>query len=385
MLEEYIYQGKRRLRCGYTTGSCAAAAAKASTEMLLTGQTVCQVELLTPKGILIAPDVLEISIHQGAVCCAVQKDSGDDPDITNGILIYVRAEKIPLGIEIDGGEGIGRVTARGLDQPVGAAAINSVPRRMITAAVEEISEKYDYHGGIKITVFVPNGAEIAQKTYNPRMGIEGGISIIGTTGIVEPMSNAALIETIRTEERMRRAEGKKNLLLTIGNYSKSFLAREMPFMLDQSVTCSNFIGEAIDAALEYGFERILLIGHIGKLVKLGAGIMNTHSAQADGRMDVLVTCAVLAGTNGAALAQLRQIPECVTVDAALDILEQIGMKEPTAQILMRRVQYYLEVKVKGGAEIGAILFSDKFGVIGQTATVDGLMEKITEEYGEHHG
>lgn len=385
MLEEYIYHGKQRLRCGYTTGSCAAAAAKASAEMLLTGEKVSRVELLTPKGIMIAPDVLDISINTDFVCCAVQKDSGDDPDITNGILIYARAEKIPLGIEIDGGEGIGRVTARGLDQPAGAAAINSVPRQMIAAAVAEICEIHDYRGGIKITVFVPNGAEIAKKTYNPRMGIEGGISIIGTTGIVEPMSNAALIETIRTEERMRRAEGKQNLLLTIGNYSKSFLAREMPFFLDKSVTCSNFIGEAIDAALEYGFERILIIGHIGKLVKLGAGIMNTHSAQADGRMDVLVTCAVLAGANAADWEALRNISACVTVDAALEILDSIGMKEKTAAVLMQRAQYYLEAKVKGGAEIGAIMFSDKFGVIGKTPMADGIMEKITEEYGKNNG
>lgn len=385
MLEEYIYHGKQRLRCGYTTGSCASAAAKAAAQMLLTGECVRRVELLTPKGIMIAPDILDSTFDSNFACCAVQKDSGDDPDITNGILIYARAEKIPHGIEIDGGEGIGRVTARGLDQPVGAAAINSVPRRMITAVVEEICETYDYRGGMKITVFVPNGAEIAKKTYNPRMGIEGGISIIGTTGIVEPMSNAALIETIRTEERMRRAEGKQNLLLTIGNYSKSFLAREMPFLLDKSVTCSNFIGEAIDAALEYGFERILLIGHIGKLVKLGAGIMNTHSAQADGRMDVLVTCAVLAGANGTDLEEIRKIPECVTVDAALEILESIVMKEKTAAILMERAQSYLEAKVKGGAEIGAVMFSDKFGIIGQTATAAGLIQKITEEYGENHG
>ena len=385
MLEEYIYHGKQRLRCGYTTGSCAAAATKAAAQMLLTGERVNRVELLTPKGIVIAPDILDITFNSNFACCAVQKDSGDDPDITNGILIYARAEKIPDGIEIDGGEGIGRVTARGLDQPVGAAAINSVPRRMIAAAVEEICEAYDYCGGLKITIFVPNGAELAKKTYNPRMGIEGGISIIGTTGIVEPMSNAALIETIRTEERMRRAESKKNLLLTIGNYSKSFLAREMPFLLDKSVTCSNFIGEAIDAALEYGFERILIIGHIGKLVKLGAGIMNTHSAQADGRMDVLVTCSVLAGVNFTDLDKIRKIPACVTVDAALEILESIGMKEKTSAILMERTQYYLEAKVKGGAEIGAVMFSDKFGIIGQTATAAELIEKITEEYGENHG
>ncbi len=381
MLEEYIYHGAQKLRCGYTTGSCAAAAAKAATQMLLTGEKVSRVELLTPKGILIAPDILDIAMNETFAQCAVQKDGGDDPDVTNGVLIYARAEKIPFDIVIEGDEGIGRVTKPGLDQPVGNAAINSVPRRMITAAVTDICEQYDYRGGIRVTISVPGGAELAKKTYNPRMGIEGGISIIGTTGIVEPMSNAALVETIRTEQRMRKATGRKNLLLTVGNYSKSFLAREMPFFLDESVTCSNFIGEAIDGALELGFERILLIGHIGKLVKLGAGIMNTHSAQADGRMDVLVTCAVLAGVNPDQLAQITKIPDCVTVDAALEILDSIGIKEATADILMKRIQYYLDAKVKGDAVIGAVLFSDKFGIIGKTATVESMMPHYRKEYG----
>lgn len=381
MLEEYIYHGTQKLRCGYTTGSCAAAAAKAAAQMLLTGESVSRVVLMTPKGILISPDILDIVINKTFVQCAVQKDGGDDSDVTNGVLIYARAEKIPFDIVIEGGEGIGRVTQPGLDQPVGNAAINSVPRRMITTAVTDICEQYDYRGGIRVTISVPGGAELAKKTYNPRMGIEGGISIIGTTGIVEPMSNAALVETIRTEQRMRKAAGRKNLLLTVGNYSKSFLAREMPFLLDESVTCSNFIGEAIDSALTLGFERILLIGHVGKLVKLGAGIMNTHSAQADGRMDVLVTCAILAGCHSDQLAEIAKIPDCVTVDAALEILDHIGMKQATADILMQRVQYYLDAKVKDNAVIGAVLFSDKYGIIGQTCTVDSMLPHYRKEYG----
>ena len=377
MLEEYVYRGKNRLRCGYTTGSCAAAAAKASAEMLLTGEILSGVELMTPKGILLELEILNAEIYADYAVCAVKKDSGDDPDITDGILVYAKAEKIPFGVEIDGGEGIGRVTKAGLDQPVGAAAINSIPRKMISGAVSEICEKYDYYGGIKITVFVPGGDEIAKKTYNPRMGIEGGISIIGTTGIVEPMSNSAVIETIRTEEKVRRAEGIKNLLLTIGNYSSGFLAERMPFALEKSVMCGNFIGEAIDAALEYGFESVLIIGHIGKLVKLGAGIMNTHSAQADGRMDVLVTCGVLADIN---TEILKKIPGCATVDAALDILENADAKEKVSEILMKKIQYYLDAKVKNEIKIGAVLFSFKHGIIGQTASAAEIIQGIEAEY-----
>lgn len=377
MQEEYIYCGSKKLRCGYTTGSCAAAAAKAAAEMLITGDAVVRTELLTPKGIMLYPDIVDGEIGSDRASCAVKKDSGDDPDVTDGILVYAEAEKIPFGIEIDGGEGIGRVTKAGLDQPVGAAAINSVPRKMISSAVMEICEKYDYRGGVKITVSVPGGTELAKKTYNPRMGIEGGISILGTSGIVEPMSSAALIATIRTEMKMRRAEGIKNLLLTIGNYSEGFLAREMPDVLDKSVKCSNYIGEAIDAAIECGFESVLIIGHIGKLVKLGAGIMNTHSAQADGRMEVFVTCGLLAGAD---TETLKKLPYCIAADAALAILDECGMMHKTADILMERAQYYLDAKVKGAVKIGAVMFSDKYGIIGKTSAVQELINKIVEEY-----
>lgn len=205
MLEEYIYRGKEKLRCGYTTGSCAAAGAAA--EMLITGCPAVFSEIMTPKGIPLKLEVLETVICPEYASCAVKKDGGDDPDITDGILAYAKASSIPYGVEITGGEGIGKVTKAGLDQPVGEYAINSVPRKMITAAVNEIAEKYDHHGDFRIEISVPDGEKLAEKTYNPRMGIEGGISIIGTSGIVEPMSNSAIIDTVRLEERMRRADG----------------------------------------------------------------------------------------------------------------------------------------------------------------------------------
>ncbi len=377
MLEEYIYQGSKKLRCGYTTGSCATAAAKAATEMLITGDRVLSVCIMTPKGIEIQPDIEDISEGDGYVCCAVRKDSGDDPDITNGMLVYATAKKCEDGVIIDGGKGVGRVTRNGLDQPVGNAAINSVPRKMITMVVKEVMEMYDYHGGIEIIISVPDGEKIAAKTFNPRLGIEGGISIIGTSGIVEPMSNQALIDTIRVEERMIRQEGKKNLLVTIGNYSKTFLHDEMPHIIAKGVMCSNFIGEAIDTAIEYGFERVLIVGHIGKMVKLGAGIMNTHSAQADGRMDVIVTCGVIAGVD---VNILQKIPECVTVDDAISILKENGVYEKVQAVLKERINFYLENKVKGEIDIGVIYFSNKYGVIGRTKKADEIEKKLMEEW-----
>ena len=330
-----------------------------------------------PKDIELHLPTENAEISEGCASCAIRKDSGDDPDITNGILVYAKAERIPFGIEIDGGKGIGRVTKAGLDQPVGNAAINSVPRKMISAAVTEICEKYDYHGGIRITISVPDGEQIALKTYNPRMGIEGGISIIGTSGIVEPMSSRALIDTIKVEERMRRSEGKKNLLLTIGNYSRNFLAENMPMIMNYGVKCSNYIGDAIDIALELGFESVLIVGHIGKLVKLGAGIMNTHSAQADGRMDVLVTCGVMADVDPQIL---KKLPSCATVDAALDELDTVNAVDRVAAVLMEKTQYYLDAKVKGEIPIGAVMFSDKRGIIGMTSSADGIIKTLMEEY-----
>ena len=375
-LEEYIYKGSQKMRCGYTTGSCAAAAAKGAAEMLLTGRKVDKVELMTPKGILLRPDIIEPVIENDRASCAVVKDSGDDPDITNGIRVFAEVRFAHSEVKRMGGEGIGIVTKAGLDQPVGEAAINSVPRRMITASVLEIAEKYGYSGGFEVTVSVPDGVELASKTYNPRMGIEGGISIIGTSGIVEPMSNTALVETIRTEAKMRRAEGQRNMLLTIGNYSESFVQNELPFSLERSVTCSNFIGDAIDIGLELGFESILIVGHIGKLVKLGAGIMNTHSSWADGRMDVLVTCGVLAGAD---TETLKKLPDCATADAAMDILDEAGYLEDTVRVLEKRMDYYLNARVKNEIRIAAISFSYKRDLLIKTSLADELVKAVMEE------
>lgn len=376
MLEEYVFRGTEKLRCGYTTGSCAAAASKAAALMLLSQNSVSKIELPTPKGITLLLEITDISLGKDEVSCAVIKDSGDDPDITNGIAVYAKVRKTPQGIVITGGTGIGKVTKAGLDQLVGEYAINSTPRKMITAAVSEICEQFDYNGGLEITIYVPNGEEISEKTFNPRIGIIGGISIIGTSGIVEPMSSKALVDTIKAEANVLKNEGRKNLLLTLGNYSESFVQSNMPFSLENSVKCSNFIGDAIDIGIELGFEKILIVGHIGKMIKLGAGIMNTHSSFADGRMEVLLTCAVLTGADG---DYLRNIPDCATVDAALDILKENEMMEKTLDILVQKVEYYLNAKVKNSIEIGALIFSYKHGFTLKTSCADKLINSIAEE------
>lgn len=378
MLDEYISKCGQRLRLGYTTGSCAAGAAKAAAKALLGVFFPDRETIMTPKGICLELDILNKKMGDDYASCAVRKDGGDDPDITNGILVYARVEKIPSGVEIAGGEGIGIVTKAGLDRPVGDYAINSVPRKMITEAVMEIAELYDYKGGFRITVYAPEGADIAKKTYNPRMGIKGGISIIGTSGIVEPMSSAALIDTIRAEENVRKSEEIKNLVITPGNYGESFLSEYLRGVSERCVKCSNYIGEAIDIAMELGFESILIVGHIGKLVKLGAGIMNTHSSAADGRMEVLVTCGLLAGCG---TETLIDITKCAVTDGAVDILKKEGKLEETMKILCGRVQYYLDARVKGRIKAGALIFSNAYGVLGITEEGQKLLEVISEEYG----
>ena len=368
----FRYNGTEKLRCGYTTGTCAAAAAGAAAVYLLTGKAPSEISVRLPGGDVLRLPVSEPFADEHSADCGIVKDSGDDPDITNGITVRAEVICAPEGITITGGEGIGKVTKPGLDQPVGEWAINSTPRRMIAETLAETAKRLGYEGGFQVKLYVPGGAAIAEKTYNPHMGILGGISIIGTTGIVEPMSTRALIETIRTEANMHRAQGETTLLLTLGNYSEQFVRMSLPIDSSRTVTCSNYIGEALDIGVSMGFERILLIGHAGKLVKLGAGIMNTHSAQADGRMETLITCALLAGADTQTLLQL---PDCVTVDAALDILAAAGVLEQTMAVLTGRISYHLKKRVKSAVPVEAILFTFQENRIYQTSGAADLLAK----------
>ena len=255
-MDEYIVKDGKSLRLGFTTGSCAAAASKAAAWMLLTGQEKRRISLATPKGIVLELDILDIKRDMDFVSCAIEKDSGDDPDVTKGTLIYARVSHSAVpGIIIDGGRGVGRVTKPGLDQRVGEAAINSVPRRMIRENLEEVIALCDYNGGLAVEVSVPDGEALAQKTFNPRLGIVGGISILGTTGIVEPMSEKALVDTIRVELRQRRESGADYALLTPGNYGSDFIRNSLGLAPESAVQISNFVGASIDICREAGYNR----------------------------------------------------------------------------------------------------------------------------------
>lgn len=375
--ELYVYVNNKKLRRGHTTGTCAAAAAKAAMTAMLTGRPVDSVEILTPKGILLYLPVEDLSFSEGCARCAVRKDGGDDIDATNGILVYSEVRKTASGIDIDGGAGVGRVTRKGLDQPVGNAAINRVPRAMIREAVEDVSSSLGYTGGISVTVTIPEGERLADKTFNPRLGIVGGISVLGTSGIVEPMSETALIDTIVTEMNVRGAEGWDTLLVVPGNYGKDFTEGIPGIDADLAVKCSNFVGDMLDHAVQMGVD-VVLVGNLGKLVKLAGGIMNTHSRNADARMEILAADAALAGAD---IDTVREVMGCISTDDALDVLNDRGLVERTCGILMERIEFHMNHRTGGAIRTAAVMFSSKYGLLGKTSLADELLGRIREECG----
>lgn len=375
-MEEFIEKDGKKLRFGYTTGSCAAAAAKAAAWMLLTGQKKETISLITPKGVTLTLAVEDISMEPDRVRCAIRKDSGDDPDVTNGTLIFAEVtRKEEPGIAIDGGIGVGRVTKKGLDQPVSNAAINSVPRQMIRENLEEILTLTDQNCGLNVTISVPEGEVLAKQTFNPRLGIVGGISILGTTGIVEPMSEKALVDTIRVELKQRRANGDDYVLLTPGNYGCDFIRAGLSLNAEQAVQSSNFIGQTLDICRELGFKGALLVGHIGKLVKVSGGMMNTHSKYGDCRMEIL---AAHAGIAGLSPEKIGEILQCVACDDALRIILDAGCFEKTMTGLTERILFHLRHRAGEDMEIGAILFSKEYGLLAKSDNAMELIENITK-------
>lgn len=376
-MEEYVYKDGKKLRKGFTTGSCAAAAAKGATTMILSGKDLPTVSMEVKDTLLEFP-LLDRNRGERWCSCAVKKDSGDDPDVTNGILVFAKVTLEPDQkgtITIDGGMGVGRVTKPGLACQVGEAAINPVPRKNIEEQVKQICQEFGYDGGLKVIISIPEGIEIAKKTYNPRLGIEGGISVLGTTGIVEPMSEQALVDTIKVEMNLRKAAGAKYIVLTPGNYGETFLTNTMGLEPKYTVKCSNFIGEAIDYAVQCGFLGVLLIGHIGKFVKLAAGMFNTHSKYGDARMEILGTHSILVGAKP---QTLKKLMNCVTTDDAIAVLDEENMREKTLQSILEKIEFHIHERSHGQMEMGALMFSNQYGYLGETNNVKNLLKKLEE-------
>ena len=372
-LDYYVRSGQKLLRCGYTTGTCAALAAAGAVRLLLTGRPPETLQLVTPKGVAVEVEPAEWAAEDGTARCAVYKDGGDDADITTGHLVVATVTKTASGITIDGGKGVGRVTRPGLDQPVGAAAINHVPRRMIGQAVQAVCEEAGYEGGVSVVISVPDGEELARRTFNPMLGIEGGISILGTSGIVEPMSIQAIVDTIAVEMHQAAVSGARDILLTPGNYGLDFLKETA--LIPENVPCvkfSNFVGEALDVAVSEGFQTALLVGHIGKLVKLAGGVMNTHSKWADCRMELFCAHAAVCGGT---MALCRNLMEAATTDACIALLDEAGLRESVLESLLAAIQRHLDHRAGNTMQVGAVMFSNEYGFLGQTETAKKIIEQ----------
>ena len=420
-MEEYVIKNQKKLRLGITTGTCSAAAAQAATMQLLLGVESHAVTLRTPKGMTVSVPVYLLESDDRRASYKVIKDSGDDPDVTNGTDVCVTVEYVQQSasaetdgsvgtrgnknvsvetggnteirtrsseqeskdrayafvsesypyLTLDGGIGVGRVTKEGLEQAVGQAAINRVPRQMIFEAVADVCEKANVSESLHITVWMPEGEALAKRTFNPKLGIEGGLSVLGTSGILEPMSEQAIVATIETEIRQLHAVGEEKILVTPGNYGQAYASEYLGLDLTKSVKSSNYIGDTIDLAISYGMNDFLLVGNIGKLVKLAAGIFNTHSKVADGRGEIFAVHAAMAGADAKVV---QEIYDCINTDRMLDVLEREGLREVVMQSILAAIEKHVAGRVGDTMRFGVVVFSEKYGYLGQTKNSDMVLD-----------
>lgn len=420
-MEEYVIKNQKKLRLGITTGTCSAAAAQTATMQLLLGVESHAVTLRTPKGMTVSVPVYLLESDDRRASYKVIKDSGDDPDVTNGTDVCVTVEyaqqsasaetdgsvgtrgnknvSVETGgnteirtrsseqeskdrayafvsesypyLTLDGGIGVGRVTKEGLEQEVGQAAINRVPRQMIFEAVADVCEKANVSESLHITVWMPEGEALAKRTFNPKLGIEGGLSVLGTSGILEPMSEQAIVATIETEIRQLHAVGEEKILVTPGNYGQAYASEYLGLDLTKSVKSSNYIGDTIDLAISYGMNDFLLVGNIGKLVKLAAGIFNTHSKVADGRGEIFAVHAAMAGADAKVV---QEIYDCINTDRMLDVLEREGLREVVMQSILAAIEKHVAGRVGDTMRFGVVVFSEKYGYLGQTKNSDMVLD-----------
>ncbi|AKP44344.1 cobalt-precorrin-5B (C(1))-methyltransferase CbiD [Clostridioides difficile] len=405
-MEEYVYIDGKKYRRGYTTGSCATGASKAAVYMLITKNRINTINIDTPKGIPLLLKVDNINISDTFVECSIKKDGGDDIDATHTMDIYARAEIVAKNdknkgyltlkdidslstnseckselykfIRVYGGTGIGVVTKKGLSVDVGKPAINPTPLKMINHEIRKlIGDNFESILGndkvLKITIFAPQGETVAKKTFNPRLGIVGGISIIGTTGIVEPMSDEGWKKSLSIELQMKKEQGLDKIILVPGNHGEQFIREKLNLDIKYVVRVSNFIGYMIKEAQRIGYKKILMAGHIGKFIKVSAGIFNTHSKVADARSEILVANLAL---MGARYEFLNKINQCVTTEEAVELINNSEYREVyniLSNKCRERVKQYLN-EDSDDIDVEVIIFSMDKSLLGKSDNTDDLVE-----------
>ena len=374
-MDDYAYVNGKKLRKGFTTGTCATAATAAAINMILNQDIEEKVTVSTANGVEVTMDIKDPSFGELTASAAVEKDGGDDADATHGLLIYSTVTLLPDSndIEIDGGEGVGRVTQKGLKCDVGMAAINPTPRAMIEKTARQLLGP---NCGAKIIISVPGGEETAKLTYNSRLGIVGGISILGTTGIVNPMSEESWKASITIELTMLYNQGYRSVVLAPGNYGEDFATNVLGIPPHRIVNMSNFVGHVLKEVQRIGFTRVLMVGHMGKFVKVAGGIFSTHSKDSDARMEIIMANLALLG---APVELLEKVDQCITTDAAGTLIEEYHYEE-VYQVLVDKMKFRSERLLrnrKPEVSIDVVTFGTEAGYLASTQTLEEIAEEWT--------
>lgn len=374
-MDDYAYVNGKKLRKGFTTGTCATAATAAAISMILNQDIEEKVTVSTANGVEVTMDIKDPSFGELTASAAVEKDGGDDADATHGLLIYSTVTLLPDSTEIiiDGGEGVGRVTQKGLKCDVGMAAINPTPRAMIEKTARQLLGP---NCGAKIIISVPGGEETAKLTYNSRLGIVGGISILGTTGIVNPMSEESWKASITIELTMLYNQGYRSVVLAPGNYGEDFATNVLGIPPHRIVNMSNFVGHVLKEVQRIGFTRVLMVGHMGKFVKVAGGIFSTHSKDSDARMEIIMANLALLG---APAELLEKVDQCITTDAAGTLIEEYHYEE-VYQVLVDKMKFRSERLLrnrKPEVSIDVVTFGTEAGYLASTQTLEEIAEEWT--------
>lgn len=348
------------LRSGYTTGSCATAASKAALRMLLSGNVINAVCITLPCGEKAEFKLHDYKIVNGVARCGVQKDGGDDPDCTNGLMIYAEVKtKRHKGVIIEGGLGIGIVTKPGLHIPVGEYAINRIPRLMIKRELENVLDEYGCHRGVHVKISVPGGEKTALRTFNPKLGIVGGISIIGTTGKVKPYSVPAVKKSMILFLDQAKACGYKLPVLVPGNIGEKAAHRRYVLGNEQVVQMSNYVGFMVRQASKR-FDNVIVLGHPGKLLKINLGCYNTHSQKSISPVPYIKKKASEQLWYGSVKNGMCNMPTVEGVIGCIPERKRFELFNPLASKIERRLKGY----VRSALDIGVVLVDMNSSCIG---------------------